>query len=333
MTLDEIAGLCEGQVAGDRNKLITGVSTPEDALPGDLIFIRSIKNFRLLENSAAGAALVEKIPDIAWSGSYIIVSNPQLAFAKVARKYAPPTEGSHSIHPTAIIESKEGISNNVSIGPYCVIEHGAILGKDVVIGSGVKIGRDTHIGARTVVGENVVLKQGTEIGENCRLAPGVVIGADGFGLARDGEHWVSIPQLGRVVIGNDVEIGANTTIDRGAIKNTVIGDGVKLDNLIQIGHNVTIGRDTVIAAHTAIAGSTKIGRSCEIGGCVGIMDHSEVGDNIKIGGGSVVSGRLTEPGIYSSSLKVDKLAIWQKNAARIRKLDELARRLRKLEEK
>jgi len=333
MTLDEIAGLCKGQVAGDGGKTITGLNTPEDASPEDLIYIRDARNSRLLENSAAGAALIEKLPELKWAGSYIIVSNPQLAFAKLAEMLIPSAENTYSIHPTAVVVSREGLSERISIGPFCVIEDGVVIGDDVVIGAGAKIGKNVRIGGGTVIGENVVLKNGIAVGENCKLAPGVVIGADGFGLAKDGERWVSIPQLGSVVIGNQVEIGANTTIDRGAIRNTVIGDGVKLDNLIQIGHNVIIGPNTVIAAHTAVAGSTRIGKSCEIGGCVGIMDHSDIGDYIKIGGGSVVSGKLVESGIYSSSIKVDKLSIWQKNAARIRHLDEIARRLRKLEEK
>ena len=208
-----------------------------------------------------------------------------------------------------------------------MIAAGCDIGPGCVIGKGVEIAENTRFIA------NVTVCHGTKIGRRVILHPGVVIGADGFGLARDGERWYKVPQIGGVILGDDVEIGANTTVDRGAIEDTVLEEGVKLDNLIQIGHNVFIGAHTAIAACTAIAGSARIGKHCAIGGCVGIVGHLEIADNVTITGMSHVSQAITKPGVYSSGTPLEENSKWHRNFVRLKQLDEMARRLKSVEKK
>lgn len=333
LSLDEIASLCSGRVVGDKTKEISGVGSFDTATADQLVFINEKKYEKFLEGTGAGAVLCRNVPDGTENLNLVVVENPQLAFALLSEKFNPGKKKNAGVAATSTVGAGCNIATDASIGEFVTIGENATIGPGVEIGDGVRIESDCTIGDRTVIHQNVVIKYGTRIGAGCRIHPGVVIGADGFGLVRNGDEWVRIPQLGHVVIGDEVDLGANTTIDRGALGDTVISSGVKLDNLIQVGHNVRIGRNTVIAAHTAIAGSTTIGEQCEIGGCVGIMDHSVIGDRIKIGGGSVISGQVLEPGIYSSSIKAEKLSVWQKNAAWLRKLNELAQRVKKLEQK
>lgn len=333
LLLDDIASLCKGKVIGDGKKTISGVNTIDSASFDEITFVSDNKYEKFISSTEAGAIFLKQAGDQVSGINIVLVDNPQLAFALIAAKLNPENIELTGVSESARIDPSVNIPENIYIGDNVTVEKGAVLGDGIYIGNGCRIGKHTSIGGSTFIYENVVIRDGSKIGDGCLIHPGVVIGADGFGLVKDGNSWVRIPQLGAVEIGNNVDIGANTTIDRGSIKNTLIGSGVKMDNLIQIGHNVTVGENTVIAAHTAIAGSSVIGKNCEIGGCVGIMDHSIVADDIKIGGGSVISGKLLEPGIYSSSIKAEKLSVWQKNVARLRKLGELAERVRKLEEK
>ncbi|MGW8246985.1 MAG: UDP-3-O-(3-hydroxymyristoyl)glucosamine N-acyltransferase [Acidiferrobacterales bacterium] len=333
LSLEEITSLCGGTLYGDGNKIITSVSSPRNASNDDLVFIKNGKFEKYIKTTNAGAVLIGNLPEEKISQNYIVVDDPQLAFAKIAQQFESPAIPKENISNLASISETAKIGENVYIGDFVSIGEGARVGNNVYIGQGSRIGESSQVGDGTVIFQNVVIGKGCRIGCGCRIHPGVVIGADGFGLVKDRDSWKRIPQLGNVQVGDQVDIGANTTIDRGTLDDTVISDGVKLDNLIQIGHNVRIGKNTVIAAHTAIAGSTVIGKNCEIGGCVGIMDHSLVGDEIKIGGGSVISGKLLQPGIYSSSIKAEELSIWQKNAAWLRRLYKLADRVKKLEEK
>jgi UDP-3-O-[3-hydroxymyristoyl] glucosamine N-acyltransferase len=331
LSLDEIASLCGGKLIGDGEKIITNVSSIENASQNDLVFIKDRKFEKYVKSTKAGAILLDTLPDDAGNKNCIIVENPQLAFVRIAEKFDSFFSQKATISRQSSVHETAEIGENVYIAAFVSVGEHTQIGSDVYIAQGVQIEDNCLVGNGTVIYENVVIRKGSRIGHGCRIHPGVVIGADGFGLVKDDEHWTRIPQLGNVQIGNEVDIGANTTIDRGALDDTIIGDGVKLDNLIQIGHNVRIGENTVIAAHTAVAGSSHIGKNCEIGGCVGIMDHSIVGDDIKIGGGSVISGKVLEPGIYSSSIKAEELSIWQKNAAWLRKLYKLADRVKKLE--
>jgi len=332
LSLKEIAALCNGSVKGDPGKKISGVNTVEAATGEELVFVVDSRHARKLEGSTAGAVLCRN-GDLSIDIDQVHVNDPLLAFAIIAERLNPDSVAENGIAATAVIDPTASLGTGCFVADHVAIGENVVVGNNVRIESGTRIERDCSIGGDTIIHQNVVIKRGTHIGSGCRLHPGVVLGADGFGLVKENNGWRRIPQLGKLVIGNDVDVGANTTIDRGSLGNTVVEDGVKMDNLIQVGHNVRIGANTVIAAHTAIAGSTIIGKHCEIGGCVGIMDHSEVGDNVKIGGGSVVSGRITEPGIYSSSIKAEKLADWQKNAAWVRKLNSIVERLKKLEDK
>jgi len=232
-----------------------------------------------------------------------------------------------------VVDPGARVAVTAYIGAHAVIESGVTIADGAYIGPGCVVGAYAVVGAHSRLTAQVFVGERCVIGDGCLFQPGVVIGADGFGYARDGERWEKVPQLGRVVIGNAVEVGANTTIDRGSLNDTVIGDGVKLDNLIQIAHNVRIGEHTAIAACAGIAGSTTVGKRCTIGGQAGIMGHIEIADDVHITACSFVSGTITKPGVYSASLRAEPAEKWRRNAARLHHLDEMARRLRELEAK
>jgi UDP-3-O-[3-hydroxymyristoyl] glucosamine N-acyltransferase len=234
------------------------------------------------------------------------------------------------IHPSAIIDPSARIDPTAHVGARAVIEAGTVIGARSVVGPGCVVMSDVQIGDDTRLVASVTLCHDVKIGDRCLLHPGAVIGADGFGLAPDKGEWIKVPQVGSVAIGNDVEIGANTTVDRGAIEDTVIGDDVKLDNQIQIGHNVRIGAHTVIAGCTGISGSATIGQRCMIGGMVGIAGHLSICDDVFVTGLSLVSASIRKPGYYSSAIPVDETTRFRKNVARFGHLDELAREVRRL---
>ena len=261
----------------------------------------------------------------------MVVSDPYLGYARTAAILNPPLVTQGGIHPAASIAPGSTLHPSAAVGAGCVVEEGAAIGSQVVLGPGCYIGRGATIGDGSRLTANVTVCHGSVIGKRVQIQPGVVIGGDGFGLANDQGVWIKIPQLGRVVIGDDVEIGANTTIDRGALDDTVIEDGVKLDNQIQVAHNVRIGAHTVIAACTGISGSTRIGRRCVIGGGVGIVGHLEIADDVQITGMSFVHKSLPEAGVYSSGTPLEPTQQWRKNFIRFHKLDDLVRRVRHLE--
>jgi UDP-3-O-[3-hydroxymyristoyl] glucosamine N-acyltransferase len=234
------------------------------------------------------------------------------------------------VHVSAVVDARATVSPSASIGANVVIEAGASIGERVVVGPGCVVMQDARVDADTRLIANVTLCQGVSLGERCFVHPGVVIGSDGFGLAPDQGEWLKVPQVGSVRIGNDVEIGANTTIDRGAIGDTVIGDGVKMDNHIQIAHNVKVGAHTAMAAQSGIAGSTTVGERCMIGGQVGIAGHITICDDVVLTGKSFASSSIRKPGYYSSGLPIDESARFRKNAARFYQLDELVRQVRRL---
>jgi UDP-3-O-[3-hydroxymyristoyl] glucosamine N-acyltransferase len=238
---------------------------------------------------------------------------------------------STGIAPSAVIAADAIISDSVTVDANAVIQSGAVIGEHSYIGSGTVVGKNVTIGNHSYLNANVTVYADCIIGDECILHSGVVIGADGFGFVKDADAYFKVPQLGRVRIADHVEIGANTCVDRGALLDTVIGEGVKLDNHIQIGHNVEIGEHTVISACSCIAGTVKIGKFCLFGGSVGVRDNIEITDNVMITGRTLVSASILKPGSYSSSTPMDETANWRKNAARFRTLDKMARRLNKLE--
>ncbi|MBF6630564.1 MAG: UDP-3-O-(3-hydroxymyristoyl)glucosamine N-acyltransferase [Comamonas sp.] len=304
-------------VGGCRETEISRISPLETA---DFRSISFLSNPRYVSQMAASkAACVVVAPALREAaqlrGPCIIVSNPYVYFAKLTQFWKSKQQGgpSSGIHPSAVIDSSAEIASSAYVGPQCVI------------GAGVKIGSGTVLTSRITIADEC------EIGERCLLHPGVVIGADGFGFANENDAWVKIEQLGRVRIGNDVEIGANTCIDRGALDDTIIEDGVKIDNLVQIAHNVHVGAHSVIAGNAGIAGSAHIGRSCSIGGAANILGHLSIADGTSISPTSMVTRSIHQPGLYTGIFPLQTNEQWEKNAASLKQLHTLRERIKKLE--
>ncbi len=331
-SLNELVARLGGELRGDGTIRVSRVATLDAAEEGDLAFLANPRYAAKLPGCRASAVILH--PDAAERSTLpcIVTPNPYVYYARVAQLFNPPRKAPAGIHRSAVVECT--VPESVSVGPCASIGEGAQIGEDVVVSAGVRIGRDCVIGDGTVLHPNVTIYDGCVIGRDCILHSGVIIGADGFGFARESDgSWVKIPQVGRVVIGNDVEIGANTTIDRGALEDTVIGDGVKLDNLIQIAHNVRIGEHTIMAGCAGVAGSTVIGKRCMIGGQAGISGHLEVADDVVVSAWTLVPKSLRKPGVYTGTLPVQAHADWVNNFSHLRHLDTMARRIRELEKK
>lgn len=329
--LAELAALLDAELIGDPQQEISALATLQTATAKDLTFIANPAYKKYLSTTHAGAVIIH--PDLIdeFSGNKLVVKKPYVTYAKVTRYFDSHRPSFAGIHPTAVIGKNCTLGNNVSIGPNSVLGDGVVLGDDVVIGAGCYIGEDSIVGRGTQLAANVSIYHGVSIGSDCRIHSGAVIGADGFGFAPDAGEWIKIHQLGGVVIGNKVEIGACTCIDRGALDDTCIADGVIIDNQVQIAHNVSIGKGTAIAAQTGIAGTTSIGEYCTIAGAVGIVGHLSITDKVHITAMSLVTGSITESGSYSSGTALGPTKEWRKNAARFRQLDKLATRLIKLD--
>lgn len=332
-SLVELAQYIEAQVIGEPHYQICALASLKDAGANDLSFIANPAYRKYLATSGAGAVLIR--PDMApeFSGNKLVVKNPYLAYARLTDLFKYTGRAQHGVHPSVVVGTDCRLGKNVSIAANTVIGDGVELGDDVVIGPGCYVGDHCVIGAQTRISANVTIYHGVSIGTECLLHSGCVIGADGFGFAPHAGGWVKIQQLGGVIIGNRVEIGAATCIDRGALGDTILGNGVIIDNLVQIAHNVVIGDNTAIAAHTAIAGSTTIGCNCTIAGAVGIVGHISITDGVHITAMSMVSGSISESGSYSSGTALSPTNEWRRNAARFRQLDSLASRIKKLEKK
>lgn len=331
LTLAEIAKHIGGEVAGDPACVITGVATLRNAGPQDISFLANHRYRRYLAETKASAVIVSPDARDECPVHAVVVNDPYLGFARAAALLSSDDDFSPGVHATACVDANAQVDPTASIGAHAVVGAGARIGARVVIGPGCVLTGECEIGEDTRLVANVTICEGTRIGRRGLLHPGVVIGADGFGLANDAGRWIKVPQLGGVHIGDDVEIGANTTVDRGALDDTVIEDGVKLDNQIQVAHNVRIGAHTAIAGCTGIAGSAKIGRRCVIGGGVGIVGHLEIADDVQITGMSFVAHSIREAGMYSSGTPLEPTRAWRKNYARFHHLNEMAQRLRALE--
>ncbi len=330
--LSELAEKINCQLHGD-DCLIENVSDLDAAKEGDLAFIYHPKYLDKIESTNASAIILKDIWLEDCPKPALVAENPRLAFVKAARLLNPERRYEAGISKSADIADNVSVPASAYIGPNVVIEPGVKLGDDVQIGANCVVSANVMIGDNTVIHPSVSIGHTTEIGKNCIIYSGTVIGSDGFGYEREGDSYLKIPQLGNVRIGNDVEIGANTAIDRGALLDTVIHDGVKLDNLVQIAHNVVIGKHTVMSGHSGIAGSTKVGEYCVIGGGVGISDNLEVTDNVVIMGRTLISGSITKAGTYASSMLTDEVKNWRKNALRFKHLNEMEKRLRSLEKR
>lgn len=332
-TLKELAERLGVAVEGDATTEIEQVATLEHARAGSIAFLAHSKYKRYLVDSRASAVILPAGMRGQAPMPALLSDNPYLTYAKVSRLLNPAPEAVPGIHPSAVIHDTARVHERAQIGANAVVEAGAEVAANVVVGAGCVVCEDVVVGEGTVLRPNVTLERGVRIGKRCLIHPGAVIGADGFGLADDGGTWLKVPQIGSVRVGDDVEIGANTTIDRGALEDTVIGNGVKLDNLIMIAHNVQVGEHTAMAGCVGVAGSTTIGRHCTIAGGAGVSGHLELCDNTHVTAMSLVSKTLREPGSYSSGTPLEPTRQWRKNSVRFRQLDELARRLFRLEEK
>ena len=326
-----------GELIGDPDIAIIGIAPLDAATASHITFLSNPKLRAQAFATRAGALVLSAADHPAVSEGYrgacVISPNPYAWFARaaqsfVARDAQPVAPG---IHPTASVHPSAQIGGSTSIGPHVTVESDAVIGEHCVFGAGSFIGREARIGAHTLFHPKVTFLAACEIGSRGIVHSGAVIGADGFGFAADQGHWIKIPQTGRVRIGDDVEIGANTTIDRGALEDTVIEEGVKLDNQIQIAHNCVIGAHTAMAGCVGVAGSAKIGRHCTFGGAAMVLGHLSIADHVHVSSGSLVSRSISEPGQYTGFYPLARNADWEKTAAVVRQLDTMRDRVRELE--
>lgn len=329
--LGDIAGKFGGELIGDPAIRISQVATLESACASDIVFISQPRYLVQLESSKAGAVILGAAAGDATGMARIICANPYAYFAKVSALLNPAVPVAAGVHKTAVVDKTARVEKTASIGPGAVIGKRVRIGKRAQIGAGCFVGDGSTIGENSELHANVSVYHACRIGARCIVHAGAVIGADGFGIAREDGVWKKIPQIGGVEIGDDVEIGANTTIDRGTLGDTVIEEGVKLDNQIQIAHNVKIGAHTAIAACVGIAGSATIGRNCALGGAAMIYGHITIADNVSVSAGTLVMKSLDQPGTYTGVYPFSTHQRWLKNAAQLRQLDELAHRVRELE--
>jgi UDP-3-O-[3-hydroxymyristoyl] glucosamine N-acyltransferase len=331
LRLDEIVARFGGELVGPGSTMVSRISPLESAGPGDLAFLANPKYRHQLATTRA-AAVIMSPPATDGSLALILTQQPYLYYARVAQWLNPDPEIASGVHSSAVVEGS--VAPDASIGANAWIGTGARIGPGVVIGANCSIGQGVVIGVGSRLASNVSIYTGAYLGERCLVHSGAVIGSDGFGFAREADGaWVKIPQIGRVLIGNDVEIGAGTTIDRGALGDTVIGDGVKLDNQIQVGHNVHIGAHTAMAGCVGIAGSAVIGARCTVGGGAVILGHLRIADDVNVSAGTLVAKSITRMGTYSGMVPFLEHGDWLRNFSRLRHLDAMADKIRVLEQR
>ena len=329
LRLDEIVSRLGGELRGDGSVLVTQVGTLATARKGEISFLANPKYRKQLAGTNASAVIVPPSSADDTDLPRIVHANSYAYYARVAALLNPAPKRPQGIHASAVVHSK--VPDSVSVGERVVVGHGVTIGEGVILYPGVVIGDGVSIGAGSVLYPNVVIYRDCVIGARAVIQAGAVIGSDGFGFAKEDGRWLKIPQIGRVVIGDDVEIGANTSIDRGALEDTIIGNGVKLDNQIQIGHNCQIGENSAMAGCVGIAGSTKIGARCTVGGAGMIIGHLELADDVHVSAGTMVTKNLLSPGQYTSIYPLEAHADWLHNAAQIKRLSKLAERVSQLE--
>ncbi len=332
LTAAELAEHVGAEIRGSTEQVLRGAGTLAGAGPDRLAFCNSERYLRDLRQTQAGAVVLAAENAEACPTTALVVDNPYYAFAVLASLLHPPAAPEPGIAPSAVVAADAQLGDGVAIEPHVVIRSGARLGDGVVVEAGSVIGRGAVLGERTRVAPRVVIGDHCQVGARCLIHAGVVIGADGFGFApAPGGGWQKVPQIGAVRIGNDVEIGANATLDRGALIDTVVEDGVKLDDQVHVAHNCRVGEATVIAGGTALAGSVTLGRGCMIGGQCAIADHTELADGVVVLGMSGVMGPIREAGTYGAAPPLQPLRQWRRNAARMGQLDSLFQRVRQLE--
>jgi UDP-3-O-[3-hydroxymyristoyl] glucosamine N-acyltransferase len=329
-SLGELAVRFGCTLQGNPDLRVTHVATLERADPQSVTFLANPRYRRFLAQTHAGAVILDEKSATECPVAAFITRNPYALYARIATVLHPAPPVIAGRHPSAIVDPSATIDPSASIGALAVIGARAHIGARCSVGPGCVLLEDVKLGADTRLVATVTLCNSVVVGERCLMHPGVVIGGDGFGLAPSEGEWLKVPQVGGVRIGDDVEIGASTTIDRGAIDDTVIENGVKLDNQIQIGHNVRIGAHTAIAGCSGVSGSTTIGARCMLGGMVGVAGHLTICDDVVVTGRSFVNSNIRKPGYYSGGITVDETTRFRKNAARFHRLDELARQVRRL---
>ncbi|PSW06982.1 UDP-3-O-(3-hydroxymyristoyl)glucosamine N-acyltransferase [Photobacterium rosenbergii] len=331
MTLADIAAKLGAELRGDGTVVIESIAGMATAKEGQITFLSSSKYRKQLAECQAAAVMLKEADAEGFEGNALLMADPYLGYAKVAQLLDTTPAAASDIAPSAYVDPTAQLGENVSIGHNAVIEAGAQIGDNAQIGAGCFIGKNAQIGAGTKLWANVTIYHSVVLGEQCLVQSSTVIGADGFGYANDKGEWVKIPQLGSVRIGNRVEIGACTTIDRGALDDTIIEDNVIIDNQMQIAHNVQIGYGTAMAGGTIVAGSTKIGKYCIIGGASVLNGHIEIADGVTITGMGMVMRSIEEKGMYSSGIPLQPNKEWRKTAARTMKIDDMNKRLKAVE--
>ncbi len=335
ITLGQLASQYDCKIHGDSSVVIADVATLSSATNSSLTFLANSKYKSVLKETKAAAVVLTQ-NDLKFCPTNALVTNePYLLFAQIASHFDTTKEFNPEIHTSATIHPSSQVSSTCGIESGVVIAKNVVLGEHVFVGANTVIGQDTKVGQSSWISSGVMIGAKTKIGSRTIIHSGVVIGADGFGFSENKDsEWVKIPQIGCVNIGNDVEIGANTTIDKGTFTDTILGNGVKLDNLIQIGHNVIIGDHTAIVAQTGIAGSATIGKRCKIGGQVGIVGHLKIADDTTITARTSVTKDIKDSGVYSGNLfSTQKATEWQKNAASFKKLNKLQKLVKAISKK
>jgi UDP-3-O-[3-hydroxymyristoyl] glucosamine N-acyltransferase len=330
-TLGQLAAEFGCELDGDPTLVVNRVGTLANAAPDAVTFLANSHYRAQLGATRAAAVILAPRDREACPVASLVHPEPYLTYARIAASLHPPATAVAGVHSSAVVAASARVAPSAQVDAHAVLGSDCTVEDDAVIGAGTVLGEHVHVGKGTRLGPRVTLLDRVRIGARCIVHPGAVIGADGFGFAPDRGTWHKIPQVGSVVIGDDVEIGANTTIDRGAIDDTVIEDGVKLDNLVQIAHNARIGAHTIMAAMSGVAGSTKVGKRCMIGGGVVMINSLDICDDVVFTFRSIVTRSVDEPGTYSGHLPAEEAGLWRKNAARFRKLDALADRLIKAE--
>ncbi|MFO0449144.1 MAG: UDP-3-O-(3-hydroxymyristoyl)glucosamine N-acyltransferase [Pseudomonadota bacterium] len=330
-TLGQLAARFGLELRGDPDATVDAVATLQHARAGTLSFLANPRYRRHLEGTEATAVVLDPASAADCRTNALVARNPYAAYARIAALLHPRAEPSPGVHPSAVVDPGAQLAPSAHVGAHVFVGPGCRLGERAVVGPGCMLEADVHVGDDTRLVARVSLYRGVRLGRRCLVHAGAVLGADGFGIAQDRDGWVKVPQVGGVQVGDDVEIGANTTIDRGAIEDTVLEDGVKLDNQIQVGHNVRSGAHTAIAGCVGISGSTTIGKRCLIAGAVGIVGHLEIADDVVVTGLSMVSSSITKPGMYSSGLPAIETGDWRRAVARLHRLDELFDRVKRLE--
>jgi len=330
-SVGELATRFDCELVGDPGVVVDHVAGLANAGPRSLSFLSSSKFGRHLSSTRAAAVILRAEDADSCPTVCLISDNPYAAYARMASLLHPPVLPEPGTHPTAVIDASARVAATAYVGAQAVIEAGAVIGDYAAIGPGCFVGPNCRIGDYTRLHANVTFVRNVVVGKRCIFHSGCVVGSDGFGNALTPEGWIKVPQLGGVRIGDDVEIGSCTSVDCGAIDDTVIGNGVRLDNQIQIGHNVQIGEHTAIAASCAIAGSAIVGKRCMFAGMVGMAGHIEVCDDVIVNGKGMISKDITEPGAYASNFPIDPVREWNRNVAMVRRLGKLTERVSKLE--